>query len=412
MNHKTIHVLRAASTSLVVAACSAAPTEVVRPETSAQDTTTQVQGEFISIAEVRQAPPAKTEEQPSGLLERSSGIIIVQQASPIAPPPPTKLKSEELEKLQTAAEAARKSLQSARATYIAAERASEATWGRVVIANGRCDELWQAEKWDEAWGDGVFRSLRTPDGTRKGAAPCVARLDGNGRPNGAVANPNAPVRKTHAKATDRLAEARSALERIYDAIESYDRARAVPDAPRCAKGMQFIPALNTRSLVGFCLDRTEVTTRAYLACVKSGLCTRAESEAPGCNNGESGDGNLSAKCVKWSQANAYCHSQGQWLPTQNQWEHAASGPHCKTSQELSVTPTDEYGAAEAPCPVGTEPGGDLPFGLSDITGGLREWVWNNDGGFYHLVRGGGNDHEVSEHSDSSLGFRCASSPLP
>ncbi|MBM4376963.1 MAG: SUMF1/EgtB/PvdO family nonheme iron enzyme, partial [Deltaproteobacteria bacterium] len=82
----------------------------------------------------------------------------------------------------------------------------------------------------------------------------------------------------------------------------------------------------------FCMDRTEVTTAAYAACVSAGKCTRAHTGSvfASCNAGVSGRENHPINCVDRNQADAYCQAQGLRLPTEEEWEYAATGGDGRT----------------------------------------------------------------------------------
>ncbi len=71
-----------------------------------------------------------------------------------------------------------------------------------------------------------------------------------------------------------------------------------------------------------CLDRTEVTVKAYAACVKSRACTAPGTER-GCAWQVPDRENNPINCVDWSQARAFCDSLSRRLPTGDGFEWAA-----------------------------------------------------------------------------------------
>ena len=75
----------------------------------------------------------------------------------------------------------------------------------------------------------------------------------------------------------------------------------------------------TVTVAPLCMDLTEVTVDAYVACIRTGLCTAAhvgemsslDAFRPdtACNHGVAGRGNHPMNCVDWAQSAAYCQSQ-------------------------------------------------------------------------------------------------------
>ena len=75
----------------------------------------------------------------------------------------------------------------------------------------------------------------------------------------------------------------------------------------------------------FCIDSIEVTVAAYRACVTSGACTVPQLNDANSNYRPEFDRpNHPVNMVNWGQAKTYCESRGQALPTEAQWEWAAS----------------------------------------------------------------------------------------
>lgn len=85
----------------------------------------------------------------------------------------------------------------------------------------------------------------------------------------------------------------------------------------------------------FCLSQRPVSTGEYEACVRSGRCepAQAETETAGaegeggslpvvCNSGQSGRDEMPINCVTHGQAERYCASRGQRLPSPGEWESA------------------------------------------------------------------------------------------
>ena len=213
-----------------------------------------------------------------------------------------------------------------------------------------------------------------------------------------------------------------------------------PALGKCAEGMKFVPGFTEwqpstfletgRVLEGpaFCMNTTEVTTAAYAACVKSGKCTKAATW-DGCNAGVAGRENHAINCVDWNQAKGYCEAQGQRLPTEAEWEYAATGGDGRTYPWGNAEPSNQLCWSATSnghtCAVGSYPSDNSPFGLSDLSGNVSEWTstldklatrvvrggsWSTDGP--SLVRSAYRHWFVPSYRWGNLGFRCAGSPLP
>jgi formylglycine-generating enzyme required for sulfatase activity len=126
-----------------------------------------------------------------------------------------------------------------------------------------------------------------------------------------------------------------------------------PPAPgKCPDGRAFVPAATdfqpalligtgkVLELPALCMDRTEVTVSAYAACVASGKCTPAYKGGP-CNAGVAGRESHPINCVYWNQADAYCKAQGLRLPTEEEWEYAATGGDGRTYPWGEAAPSNQ-----------------------------------------------------------------------
>lgn len=191
------------------------------------------------------------------------------------------------------------------------------------------------------------------------------------------------------------------------------------------------------ALAAFRIDRHEVTTAEYAACVHAGACSAGD--APGCSTGSRAD-RAPMACVSWAQADAFCRWRGARLPTEFEWERAARGaagrrypwgdsePDC-TRASMKTDRGRGCGFGE-PGEVGSHPAGATPQGVEELAGSVWEWTadWFGAGtyargappasGSAKVVRGGSfeNAGRMLEalyrmsfnpaRSFPTVGFRC------
>ncbi len=210
-------------------------------------------------------------------------------------------------------------------------------------------------------------------------------------------------------------------------------ASAAPAPGACPAGMVAIPGggmfMGARDLVAFadakpphrvqistfCLDKTEVTTGAYQACVDKGVCERAldhvswpsvtdaqkKKYSGFCNAGKGDKGTHPINCVAWAMADNYCRQEGARLPTEAEWEYAARGSsqkkypwgddppsakflnacgaECaehwkKTENEARKTMFEDNDGHVGTSPVGSFPAGASGHGVLDLAGNVWEWT--------------------------------------
>lgn len=121
------------------------------------------------------------------------------------------------------------------------------------------------------------------------------------------------------------------------------------------------------------IDRTEVTRRQYMRCVKAGQCRQPK------DFGERFRAlDRPVVGVSWFDATNYCKFIGKRLPTEAEWEKAARGPKGQTYPWGEEAPTKARGCfawnEPRPCKPGSYPKGDSPYGVADMAGSVWEWL--------------------------------------
>jgi formylglycine-generating enzyme required for sulfatase activity len=204
----------------------------------------------------------------------------------------------------------------------------------------------------------------------------------------------------------------------------------------------------------FCIDSTEVTVKAYKECVEANRCKPPRLWGMWRNYPTKLDHPVIK--IGWRESRGYCHFRGQELPTEAQWEWAATGgdgrkwpwgndePSCEhadfTPGNLDSPSSDDGCHGGGTSPVGSLPKGDRvwPTGrIHDLSGNAWEWTLDNYGALPsaaqtdplhlthdhgpHVVRGGGWNRSARgimlqyrgaapvDYQVPGLGFRCVRS---
>lgn len=207
----------------------------------------------------------------------------------------------------------------------------------------------------------------------------------------------------------------------------------------------------------FCIDATEVTVADVARCVAEKGCEEPNPQRRFVTYPDKRDHPVNA--YHWRAARYFCEQHGKSLPTEAQWEWAATGdderkwpwgneaPTCELADftaENLISPGGDSGChGGGPSPVGSHPAGDRvwPSGkISDLAGNVWEWVldsyvpyqgsdevdpvhFDKKAGNY-VVRGGGWNRSargilaafrggaVTTYQVPGLGFRCVRNPRP
>jgi formylglycine-generating enzyme required for sulfatase activity len=204
------------------------------------------------------------------------------------------------------------------------------------------------------------------------------------------------------------------------------------------------------------VDETEVTVAAMKQCVDDGLCDPPKWAEVRANYPKKLDHPVNE--VSWPKARKFCHAHGKSLPTEAQWEWAATGGDGRKWPWGDEFPSDcsfadfTIGSLVSPggnsgchgggtSPVKAHPRGNRvwPTGeIYDLAGNVWEWcedtyapyadelavdpLVNNPGALVHVVRGGGWNRSVKgiqtafrgaaiyTYEVPGLGFRCVRNP--
>ena len=212
-------------------------------------------------------------------------------------------------------------------------------------------------------------------------------------------------------------------------------------------------AVNPVNVDAFVMAKTETTVEQFKACVEAGACASENytvNSGSGYCNYDRGEAWLShpMNCVNWYGANEYCAWIGGRLPTEDEWQYAATHDgtqalettypwgndeptHCvhatyndygdgfdNACDGTTVIPWDDYvGTASA----GTYSAGNSPLGLQDMSGNVWEWTSSLSSTGNYVVKGSSWGNNASYLPVSARypwfyeewfyfgGFRCVAS---
>lgn len=140
-----------------------------------------------------------------------------------------------------------------------------------------------------------------------------------------------------------------------------------------------------RSVGNFCAQENEVTVAGYTLCVQAGICSTPAGTGADCNYGVAGRENYPVNCVELPQARAFCAWINRRLPTEAEWEFAATGSTPYTGQKypfgMAFNSTKACFNAGSTCAVGTKVrtylGEEVEAGkpgFYDLAGNVFEWT--------------------------------------
>jgi iron(II)-dependent oxidoreductase len=164
----------------------------------------------------------------------------------------------------------------------------------------------------------------------------------------------------------------------------------------------------------FQMAKTDITVAQYAECVVKGVCTEPAG-GEFCNWGKPNRGNHPVNCVDWNQAQVYAKFKGARLPSEAEWEYAATsggknqkypwGNDMPTCDRAIMYSNSSYGCGKnSTWPVCSKPAGNTAQGLCDMSGNVWQWVQDvyadsyagapvdgsavESAGLYRVTRGG------------------------
>ncbi len=202
---------------------------------------------------------------------------------------------------------------------------------------------------------------------------------------------------------------------------------------------------DTVTLNAFSLGKTPVTVAQFQKCVAAGRCDAENFDTVDdddyCNYNRGNDwNNHPMNCVNLFGAREFCEWIGGRLPTEEEWEYAATHDgtthlnrryafgdtlnHCVNAQYYDDGYCDgKTAAVSANGYQGTSdvsvhaPAGNSPLGLVDMTGNVDEWTeagttkggaWNTNGDLFgYQLEVTDCRTDFSRTSEVNNGFRCA-----
>ena len=161
---------------------------------------------------------------------------------------------------------------------------------------------------------------------------------------------------------------------------------------------------HTVSLDAYWIDQTEVTNKMYALCVAAGTCSPPRSSKSFTRKDYYGDpayADFPVVYVSWEDAGAYCAWADRRLPTEAEWEKAASWDELHQVQymypwgdaantcNLSNYPDGSQSCVGDTVAVGSYPGGKSPYGALDMLGNVWEYAadWFGDRYYWTLPQG-------------------------
>jgi formylglycine-generating enzyme required for sulfatase activity len=163
----------------------------------------------------------------------------------------------------------------------------------------------------------------------------------------------------------------------------YDRDLETNEVPRRAV-----------TLDAYWISQTQVTNAMYALCVAAGACQYSANNQTNPRYQDPAYADHPVVYIAWQAAADYCAWSGGRLPTEAEWEKAARGTEGQKYAWGNTSPNPGQVNANNlvgdTTPAGQYPEGASPFGVLDMGGNVREWVWDWYDPYYYQYAPGSN----------------------
>jgi formylglycine-generating enzyme required for sulfatase activity len=133
-------------------------------------------------------------------------------------------------------------------------------------------------------------------------------------------------------------------------------------------------------LDAYWISKTEITNGMYKNCVDAGVCKYSVSHITNPHFLDPAYTNHPVVYINWKGAQEFCNWIGGRLPTEAEWEKAARGPDGKQypwDTELDgLIFTNSNNLVGDTTPVNALPSSVSYYGVLDMNGNVREWVYD------------------------------------